>query len=110
MQELNNLTLDELIENLLSVSYKKYKKISQGCEESYKLNRKIPVIIDNIEFTGWYEYTCYKVCEYLKDKIPEISINLILNGNDSSFSVELNDKEENQLKEIISNILSEWKE
>ena len=104
------MTTEDLIEQLIDLSYYKYKKLSKGCREFDLLNRKIPVTIDNIEFTGWREYTCYKVCEYIKSKIPEAELDLELNGNDSVITLSMSDEDKRTITMKLWNLIQGWKE
>lgn len=102
------MTTEDMIEQIIDLSYRKYKKISKGCKEYDLLNRKIPVVIDSIEFTGWREYVCYKVCEFIKSKIPEAELELELNGNDSIIALEMNDEEKQKLNNKLFVLIKEW--
>lgn len=100
--------MEELIDELKNRSYFKYKKMSYGCRENMLLSRKIPVNIDGVVFCGWNEYVSYKVCEYIKEKIPECNVDLFLNGNDTVIKIEVTDEEENLIKQKIRTLLDEW--
>ena len=102
------MTTEDMIEQLIDLSYHKYKKISKGCKEYDLLNRKIPVVINGIEFTGWREYVCYKVCEFIKSKIPEAELELELDGNDSIIALEMNDEEKRKLNNKLFVLIKEW--
>lgn len=102
------MTTEDMIEQLIELSYHKYKKISKGCKECDMLNKKIPVVIDGIEFTGWREYVCYKVCEFIKSKIPEIELELELDGNNSIIALEMNDDEKRKLNNKLFVLIKEW--
>lgn len=104
------LQMEELIERLVELSYRKYRKLGSSCNEGVKLTRKIPVEIDGTVFTGWKEYVCYKVSQYIKDKIPEAEIELILDGNDTVISLSVNENEESILHSKIKRLIEEWKE
>lgn len=102
------MTTEDMIEQIIDLSYRKYKKISKGCKEYDLLNRKIPVVINGIEFTGWREYVCYKVCEFIKSKIPEAELELELNGNDSIIALEMDDEEKQKLNNKLFVLIKEW--
>lgn len=102
------MTTEDMIERIIDLSYRKYKKISKGCKEYDLLNRKIPVVMNGIEFTGWREYVCYKVCEFIKSKIPEAELELELNGNDSIIALEMNDEEKQKLNNKLFVLIKEW--
>ena len=102
------MTTEDMIERLIELSYPAYKKNSRGCIEARKLDRKEPVVIDGIEFSCWKEYICYKVCEYIKSKIPEAELELELDGNDSTINLSLNDKESQILNNKMYVLIKEW--
>ena len=62
------MTTEEMLEDLIQMSVKAYKKNSKGCSEWNKLNYHETVIIDGIPFNYWREYAVYKVSEWLNDK------------------------------------------
>ena len=103
--------MEKLIELLIEKCYWKYRKlVGDSCREGFMLTRKIPVEIDGTVFTGWYEYVCYKVCEYIKDKIPDAEIELVFDGNDTVISLSVNENEESILYSKIKRLIEEWKE
>lgn len=103
--------MEKLIELLIEKCYWKYRKlVGDSCQEGFMLTRKIPVEIDGIVFTGWKEYVCYKVCEYIKEKIPEAEIELMLDGNDTVIALSVNENEESILYSKIKCLIEEWKE
>lgn len=103
------MTTEDMIEELLDLAYKAYKNNSKGCEEYRRLNRKQPVVIDNIEFSCWREYVCYKVCEYIKLKIPNAHIDLELDGNDSTINLSLDEEESRILNNKMYVLIKEWR-
>ena len=100
----------EMIEKLIELSYRKYKKLSKGCVECSRLDRKEETVIDGITFTCWNEYVCYRVCEYIKSKVPGTTVRLNLDGNNSSIEVEMDDCEERELNAKMYQLIKEWKE
>ena len=102
--------MEKLIERLVDLSYRKYRKLGNNCNEGMKLTRKIPVEIDGIVFTGWKEYVCYKVSQYIREKIPDAEIELMLDGNDTVIALSVNENEESILYSKIKCLIEEWKE
>lgn len=98
----------DMIEKLIELAYPAYKKNSRGCVEARKLDRKEPVEIDGYTFSCWREYVCYKVCEYIKLKIPDAEIELELDGNDTTISVALNDGDGQILNNKMYTLIKEW--
>lgn len=97
-----------MIEKLIDLSYPAYKKNSRGCIEARKLDRKEPVVINGVEFSCWREYICYKVCEYIKSKIPEAELELELDGNDSTINLAMNEEESRTLNSKMYVLIKEW--
>ena len=97
-----------MIEKLIELCYPAYKKNSKGCIEARKLDRKEPVVIDGVEFNCWREYICYKVCEYIKSKIPEAELDLELDGNDSTIHLSMTDEESRTLNNKMYVLIKEW--
>lgn len=102
------MTTEDMIEKLIELCYPAYKKNSKDCIEARKLDRKEPVEIEGITFSCWREYICYKVCEYIKDKIPEADVELELNGNDSTISLSISDEEGQILNNKMYVLIKEW--
>jgi len=102
------MTTEDMIEKLIELSYTAYKKNSRGCVESRRLDRKQPVEIDGYTFSCWREYICYKVCEYIKLKIPEAVVDLELDGNDSVISLSMSDEEGQILNSKMYTLIKEW--
>ena len=101
------MSTEEMIEEIIQVSYPFYKKHSKGCVEALKLDRKEEVEIDGTVFSCWREYVCYKVSEYIKDKVPECHVTLELNGNNTVIQVELNDEQQRKLNVCMNEFLKE---
>lgn len=102
------MTTEDMIARIIELAYPAYKKNSKGCLEARKLDRKEPVEIDGYTFTCWYEYVCYKVCEYIKSKIPDAELELVLDGNDSTINVSLDDDEHRNLNMKMYALIKEW--
>lgn len=95
------MTTADLIEEFIQVGMKAYKKNSKGSVEASRLDRHQPIVIDNVEFTCWREWTCYKMCEYLKDTIPDMYVECNLDGNDSNIVIEVTDEQQQVLNREI---------
>lgn len=91
------MTTSELIETFIQTGMKAYKKSSINTPEGMKLSRHEPVQIQDHIFSYWREYACYKVGEYILEKIPEAIVTIELNGNDSRIIAELSEEEQRKL-------------
>ena len=99
-----------MIEEVVELATKRYKKNSKGCKEYDYLNQHKAVEIDGITFHYWREYGIYKVCEYLKEKIPEADIECILDGNNSSINICITDDEERVLNPKLNKLIKDFQD
>lgn len=88
---------ENMIEEFISIGMKAYKKNSKGSIEARKLDRHESVIIQGQEFTCWREYTVFKMAEYICKVIPKSRVEVMLDGNNSSIKIELNEFEQEKL-------------
>ena len=102
------MTTEQMIENVIQLSMKSYKKNSKGCREYNRLNRHESVIIDGIEFSYWREYAVYKVCEYLKEKAPNCSLECFLEGNNSYIKISIDTNEQRELNNKMFVLLKQF--
>ena len=100
------MTTESMLEELIQMSMKAYKKNSKGCDEWNKLNRHETVMIDNIPFNYWREYAVYKVSEWLNDKGIKVECNL--DGNNSSIVINVNEQEQRILNNKLFVLISKW--
>jgi len=101
------MTTEQMIEEIIEAAYPLYKKNSRGCVEAYKLDRKEPVDIDGTVFSCWREYVCYKVAEYIKEKCPECSLILELDGNNTVIQLEIDDTQQQRLNVVMNKFLKD---
>lgn len=99
-----------MIEEVIELATDRYKKNSKGSKEYSYLNQHKPVEIDGITFHYWREYGVYKVCEYLREKLPEADIECILDGNDSSINICITDDEERILNPKLNKLIKDFRE
>jgi len=101
------MTTEDLIEALIVEGIRAYKKLNRNTPEGRKLTRKEAVKIDNdVEFSCWREYAVYKVAEYLRDLLPDIPIEVTLDGNDSVLQIEIDEKEQQKINGSIYSFLN----
>ena len=99
------MTTEDMINEIIDVSVKAYKKKSRGSIEANLLDQHRDVVIDGVTFNYWREYAVYKVCEYLREKSPEAEIECNLCGNDSYISISISDEEQKHLNVVMNNFL-----
>lgn len=102
------MTSTEMIEEVVELATKRYKKNSKGSKEASYLDQHRETIIDGISFHYWREYGVYKVCEYLKEKVPEADIECTLDGNDSFITIALTDEEERILNPKLNQLIKDF--
>lgn len=100
------MTTEGMLEDLIQLSLKAYKKNSRGCKEWLQLSRHETVIIDGIPFNYWREYAVYKVCEWLNDKGIKVECNL--DGNNSSIIINVNEEEQRVLNNKLFVLINKW--
>lgn len=88
------MTTEDLIEELLQAGYKAYKKNADKSPAAQRLRRHEPIEIDGYTFTYFREYVCYRAVQYIKEICPEVDIELILNGNDSTINLVMSNEEQ----------------
>lgn len=97
-----------MIEQVVELSTARYRKLSKGSKEYDLLNMHKEVIVDGISFHYWREYGVYKVCEYLKEKLPEADIECILDGNNSNIIISITDEEERTLNPKLNQLIKNF--
>lgn len=102
------MTTEDMIENIIQLSLRAYKKNSRGCREAELLDQHKEVVIDGISFSYWREYAVYKVCEYLKEKCPEAEVECFLDGNNSSISINLDNLEQRDLNTKMYSLIKKF--
>ena len=102
------MTTEEMLEEVIQLSQKAYKKNSKGSREWLKLQRHEDVIIDGVTFNYWREYAVYKVCEYLKEKCPNSNVECFLEGNNSYIKLSVDDKEQQELNNKLFVLLKNF--
>jgi len=99
------MTTEDMIEEFISQGMCAYKKLNRNTPEGKSLEQHHPVTIEGYTFSCWREYAVYKTAEFIKSKIPEGYIEVELDGNNSSISVEISDLEQRKLNGIMFSYL-----
>ena len=102
------MTCTDMIEEIVELATVRYKKLSKGSKEFDLINMHKEVVIDGVPFHYWREYGVYKVCEYLKEKVPEADIECVLDGNNSNIVITLTDEEERNLNPKLCHLLKNF--
>lgn len=101
------MTTEDIIEELIQQGVKAYKKLNGNTQEGKMLTKHKPIQIEGIEFSCWREYSVYKTAEYLRDLLPEIPIEVELDGNNTVLKIEVSVKEQQKINSILYSFLTE---
>ena len=102
------MSTEDMVEELIDLSYRYYKKNSKGCREYLMLDRKIPVDIEGVTYSCWREYVCYKVAEYIKEKCNLADVEVIFDGNDTYIDLNISDEDQKRLNQKMYTLIKNW--
>lgn len=88
---------EDLIEKFIQAGIRAYKIILKGTEKYDCLNRHIPVEIEGQKISYWREYAVYTMAMYLRSLLPDVELECILDGNQSTITIELTNEEQRVL-------------
>lgn len=92
------MTTEKLIETILMEGRKAFlKKTQYESLEIRKLIRHEPVMIDGTEYNYLQELVVEKTAEFIQEILPDAEIEIELDGNNSTLSVELTEEEKRLL-------------
>ena len=100
------MTTEELIETYIQQGMCAYKKLNRNSPEGRKLERHEAVTIEGIEFSCWREYAVYKVAECIHDALPDVKLEVELDGNSSALMLEITEDEQKKLDKKMSDFLT----
>lgn len=103
------MTTEDLVETLIQEGVNAYKKLYLNTPEGTKLQRKIPVTIQGVEFSCWREYAVYKSAEWIQELLPDVQTTVYLEGNDSTIKLEVSSEEQQKLNGILYSFLKKQK-
>lgn len=92
------MTTEEIIERYIDEGYNALKKhTAKRSSDIRKLIRHEPVIMNGVEYSCLKEFAVERVAEEIRKIIPDADIEVELDGNDSTLSVELTEDEKRKL-------------
>lgn len=94
------MTTEDMIEDFICKGIKAYKKLYRCTPEGHKLDRHETVKIKDNEFSCWKELTVFKMGEYLYEDC-HINVDVELNGNDSKLTIEIDDRQQQKLNNVL---------
>ena len=84
----------QLIEKFIDAGVDAFKKNHRNSSQGRKLDRHEPVEIDGVEFRCWRELAVYGMAEWLRDELPDSDIEVVMDGNDSTLVVSMDDEQQ----------------
>lgn len=102
------MSTEDLVETLIYEGMKSYQRNSRGSKNADKLSRHEPVEMFGYTFTYWREYATYRAGEWIKELLPSVSVEVILDGNNSTLKLELTDEEQMKLNCKLYNFLEKF--
>lgn len=99
------MTTEDLIEDVIEKGVKAYRKNYRNNEQGIRLTRHEPVEVQGVTFTYWREYAVYKMAQYLQEICPSVSVEVILDGNDSTLKLEIDDAEQRRINSTLYSFL-----
>lgn len=91
------MTTQELIETFINEGMYAFKKNHRDSKNGRMLDRHQPCVIEGNTFTCWRELIVYAICKYIQEQMPDVDVECILDGNDSTVELTLSDEEQREL-------------
>lgn len=88
------MTTEDLIEEFISAGVDAFKKNHRNSTQGIKLDRHEPVEINGVEFRCWRELAVYGMAEWLRDELPDSDIEVVMDGNNSTLIVSMDDEQQ----------------
>ena len=102
------MTTSDLVEAFITEGVRALKKNHRHQPDGRKLDRHEPVEIDGYTYTCWREFATHAVAEHIRDILPDAGIQVILDGNDSTIELSLDDDEQRTLNSSLYVFLKKW--
>lgn len=102
------MTTEDLIEDFIQKGVKAYKKLYRNTIEGHKLDRHETIKIKGVEFSCWRELAVFKMGEYLNED-HSIYVEVYLEGNNSKLIIEIDDKQQQKLNNMLYCFLKQFK-
>lgn len=99
------MTTEDMIETVIEDGVRAYRKNYRNCPEGIRLQMHQPVERYGVTFTCWREYTVYKMAQYILEECPGIEAEVVLDGNNSSLQISLDDEQQKELNSKLYNFI-----
>ena len=103
------MTTEDLIESFISAGVDAFKKNYRRTRQGRMLDRHTPVEICGQTFSCWRELAVYGMADYISDVLPDVEVECILDGNNSTLSLELTCEQQRKLNGNMFAFLKKWR-
>lgn len=73
------------------------------------LDRHEPVEICGETFRTWRELAVYAMAEYIQEIMPNADVSVVMDGNNSTLSVSVDEEEQRELNSKLFVFLKKWR-
>ncbi len=102
------MTTGDLIDTFINEAVWSLKKLHRNQREGRMLDRHEPVEIDGYVYTTWREFAVHATAEYIKEILPDADVQVILDGNNSTIELSIDDEEQQKLNSSLYVFLKKW--
>lgn len=98
-----------LLDDFITLGVKAYKRLLRSELLGRRLDRKEPVDVDGHVLTGWFEYTVYRLAQWVQDVLPDADVQANLDGVCSVLEVSATTAELKVLRSALNSQFAEFR-
>lgn len=102
------MTTTDLIDAFINEAIWSLKKLHRNQREGRMLDRHKPVEIDGYTYTCWKEFAVHATAEHIMEILPDADVKVILDGNNSTIELSMDDEEQQKLNSSLFVFLRKW--
>lgn len=102
------MTTADLVDTFVDEAIWALKKNHRHQKEGYMLDRHEPVEIGGYTYAYWKEFAVHATAEHIKDILPDADVQVILDGNNSTIELVIDDEEQRKLNSSLFVFLKKW--
>ena len=102
------MTTNDLIDTFINEAVWSLKKLHRNQKEGRMLDRHQPVEIDGYTYTCWKEFAVHATAEHIMEILPDADVKVILDGNNSTIELSMDDEEQQKLNSSLFVFLRKW--
>ena len=102
------MTTTDLVGTFVDEAIWALKKNHRHQREGRMLDRHEPVEIGGYTYAYWKEFAVHATAEHIKDILPDAEVQVVLDGNDSSIELEIDEDEQRTLNSSLYVFLKKW--